>query len=206
RRGIRSVPVIIRGEKINMAQSLADIATFVGKTLNHTRLPVAELMERWRYVLVTARGLIAQIPQERLEQPAYPGRQQRALCELTYHIFQIPDAFLQAVQHGLKDTRDVSDAIFDHLKTVSDVLGYADSVIERLDTWWADQHDKTCAFRIETYYGEQDAEQVIERNTWHTAQHARQLDSVVGAEMSNAHGRIDPTKFDGLPMPQALWQ
>jgi len=204
-RGVRSVPVLIRGEEMIFAQSLKDVAAFVGKSVHDTHLPAAELMGRWRYFLATARGLIAQIPPEHLETRPIAKRD-RSVCQLSYHIFQIPDSFLQAVESGLKDTRDVSNAMLDHLKTVPDLLNYADSVIARHDRWWAAQDDKTYAFRMHTYYGEQDADQVIERSTWHSAQHTRQLDYVLGSEVRGLHGRLDIAKFDGLPMPDGLWQ
>ncbi|VVE20582.1 glutaredoxin family protein [Pandoraea anhela] len=205
KRGIRSVPVLIRGDESIFGQSLNDVAAFVGKKLDHQRLPVPELFQRWTYFLNTARGLIAQIPDELIDQRPVAERD-RTYCQLSYHIFQIADSFLLSVEEGMTDTREVTDAVLDHIRTVPDLLTYADPIIARHARWWEKQADKHCEFNIETYYGPQDAATVIERSTWHTAQHVRQLDHVLGAAVPGVKSRVNPEMFVGLPIPQALWQ
>jgi hypothetical protein len=203
-RGVRSVPVIFRGEEMIFCQSLQDVARFVGKSIDDERLPANELIARWQYFLSTAHGLIGQIPPAQLEvRPV--AKRERNTCQLAYHIFQIPDSFLQARENGLRDTRVVSNAMLDHLRTVPELLAYGTAVMTRLERWWQGQADQTCSFTVQTYYGDQVASQVLERSTWHSAQHTRQLDLVLGEAIPDLRGRVDPAQYAGLPMPDGVW-
>jgi hypothetical protein len=50
-----------------------------------------------------------QIPAERLGERATPGRD-RSIRDLAYHVYQVPDAFLQAVEDGVEDLTSVYNA------------------------------------------------------------------------------------------------
>ncbi len=72
--GARSIPVVVRGDKFTFAQSLTDVAKFVGKDMAFDRLDPAALVERWRYFLEIGQTLIASMDIRRLEVKPVPGR------------------------------------------------------------------------------------------------------------------------------------
>lgn len=203
-RGIRSVPVLIQGERMTYGQSLDDVAAFVGRRREAEPLPPRVLLQRWLTFLAAARELITRIPPDRLEVRPVPERP-RTTRELATHIFQIPESVLEGIEGGLKDTREISNAKFDHIRTPEQLLDYADRVSARLRRWSANVEDGWFETRIATYYGEQPATGVLERGTWHSGQHARQLDRIVH-EVNGTPEIIPPETYEGLPMPRGLWQ
>ena len=77
---------------------------------------------------------------------------------------------------------------------------------ERLERWWKRDGDKAASARLQTYYGEQPLHHVMERCTWHSAQHARQIIAVLegfGIAARRAAHRAD---YAGLPMPAGMWE
>lgn len=202
-RGIRSVPVLIRGDEILFTQSLEDVAKFVGKSRTVNRLPPAELFARWQYFLNTAIGLIEQIPPDRLHD--FPiEKRQRTICNLAYHIFQVPEGVMAMTEGRTRDSRDYDNAIYDHLTTIPQILDFGRGVIEQHRRWWATV-DQSGEKQIATYYGPQPLHQILERGTWHSAQHTRQLGHVLDELKVRVAKPIDKAAFEGLPMPRAIW-
>lgn len=202
--GIRSVPVLLQGGRSTYAQSLDDVAKFVGITRDAQMLPPDVLLDRWLQFLRSSRDLVARIPADRFETRPVPERP-RTNRQLSYHIFQIPESVLESIENGLKDTRDISSASYDHLQSKDDVLAYADAVIARLERWRTTVDKSWFGSTMATYYGAQPAMHVLERGTWHSGQHARQLDLVVSS-LTGAPLAIPPAAYAGLPMPEGIWE
>jgi glutaredoxin len=204
RRGIRSVPVLLQGDRMTYGQSLNDVAAFVGKKRGTERLPPRVLFEKWLQFLTSARELITSIPEDKLEYRPIPERP-RTTRELAYHIFQIPESVLESVENGLKDTRDISNAKYDHIQTGEQLRAYADGILKRMKDWQASVDEAWFTSTVETYYGEQPAMQVLERGTWHSGQHTRQLDLVV-SKLTGGSAVVPPDTYTGLPMPVGIWE
>lgn len=101
--GARSLPVVSRGDAFVFAQSLDQVAAFVGrKRIGVKRLDPQKLISRWLEFLAIARALTAQVPADKLAHKPIPDRD-RTLLELAYHIFQVPDAFLRNVAGEFED-------------------------------------------------------------------------------------------------------
>jgi hypothetical protein len=79
-------------------------------------------------------------------------------------------------------------------------------VISRIEAWWAQLADKSGAQMLPTYYGPQPLHQVLERSTWHSAQHARQLAAVLERYGIPPDGALTPQELAGLPLPERLWE
>jgi len=204
--GVRTVPVVARGGDYVFAQELADVSRFVGREVEFRRLPAPVLMERWQRVLAAARRHAMQIPADRLGARATPGRD-RSIRDLAYHVHQIPDAFLQAVIDGNPDLAVVyNSAPPPEVKTVGDIRGYGLRIAGRLTQWWAGHADKSCSGVAHTYYGDQPLHHVVERCTWHSAQHARQIASVLEGFGIAPEGPLTAQDYEGLPMPVGLWE
>src|SRR3954468_7183968 len=93
--GLRTVPVVTRGKDYVFAQELADVSEFIGRKVDFQRLPPEALIDKWRTTLAAASEQVTPLPHERLGERATPGRD-RSIRDLAYHVYQVPDAFLQA--------------------------------------------------------------------------------------------------------------
>jgi glutaredoxin len=205
--GAKSLPVVSRGGKFVFAQSLDQVASFLGvKSDSAERLPPAELMQRWRAILTLAESLIAQIPPARLDYRPIPNRD-RTLRDLSYHIFQIPDVFVRNVKGEFEDwAHFVNLPVPGDIRTGAEILQFADATTEKLAHWWDELSDRQLLWTVSTHYGRRAAWELLERQTWHSGQHTRQLQAVLegfGVELLETAG---PQLYTGLPLPVALWE
>jgi len=205
--GVRTVPVVSRGREYVFAQELADVSAFLGRAVDFHRLPAEALMRKWRAVLAAAQRHVMQIPPDRLAQRATEGRD-RSIRDLAYHVHQVPDSFLQAVEDGVQDLTSVYNRPPPaHVTEVGHIREYGVSVLERLERWWTREGAANAATAtLRTYYGDQRLHHVMERCTWHSAQHARQIVAVLDRFGIAADGPLTADDYAGLPMPDALWE
>src|SRR3954464_11521541 len=139
--GVRTVPVVARGKDYVFAQELADVSAFVGRKVDFQRLPTRVLYDKWQKVLAAAQRHVLQIPPERLNERATEGRD-RSIRDLAYHIYQVPDAFLQAIEDGVQDLTSVYNAPPPTSVTrPAQIAAYGKSVAERLKNWWSSNPD-----------------------------------------------------------------
>src|SRR5437588_12956941 len=151
--GVRTVPVVARGSDYVFAQELADVSAFVGRKVDFQRLAPAALYDKWQQVLSAAQRHVMQIPAARLGERATPGRD-RSIRDLAYHVYQVPDAFLQAVENGVEDLTAVYNAPPPaQVKTVEQIRAYGAGVAARVQRWWAALPDKSSRQTVKTYYG-----------------------------------------------------
>jgi len=204
--GVRTVPVVARGGEYVFAQELADVSQFIGRKVDFERLPAPALVEKWLKVLAAGERSIAQLPAGRLGERATEGRD-RSIRELAYHVYQIPDAFLQAVIDGEQDLSALyNEAPPAGVRTAGDICAYGSRIMRRLADWWSAQPDKSCGGTLKTYYGEQPLHHVLERCTWHSAQHVRQLIAVLERFGIAPERPLGAEDYAGLPMPEGLWE
>jgi glutaredoxin len=204
--GVRTVPVVARGKDYVFAQELADVSEFIGRKVDFRRMPAPALVERWLHVLESAQRYVVQLPAARLGERATPGRD-RSIRDLAYHIFQVPDAFLQAVQDGVKDLTSVYNAPPPpEVKSAEQIRFYGEKITRKVNDWWKSVSDKSCSGTIDVYYGIQPLHHVLERCTWHSAQHARQIISVLQGFGVAVERPLTEKDYAGLPMPAGLWE
>jgi len=65
------------------------------------------------------------------------------------------------------------------VKSVEQIRAYGAGVAARVQRWWAALPDKSCRQTVKTYYGARPLHELLERCTWHSAQHARQIIAVL---------------------------
>ena len=204
--GVRTVPVVARGSEYVFAQELADVSAFVGRKVDFQRLAPPALYDKWQQVLSAAQRHVMQIPAARLAERATPGRD-RSIRDLAYHVHQVPDSFLQAVEDGVQDLTSVYNAPPPaEVTRVEQIRDYGRSVSARLERWWRRNGDRAAQAKVQTYYGEQPLHHVMERCTWHSAQHARQIMAVLEGFGITPEGPLSATDYAGLPMPAGLWE
>jgi glutaredoxin/uncharacterized damage-inducible protein DinB len=204
--GVKTVPVVARGGEFVFAQALEDVSRFVGLEFAHRRLPPQTLVERWLHVLRAAQRHALQIPADRLQERAVQSRD-RSIRDLAYHVYQIPDAFLQAVENGQQDLTTTYNAPPPPaVVSTKDVQNYGKQITDKLERWWAGLPDKSCRQTVKTYYGERSLHELLERCTWHSAQHARQIVAVLERLGVAPPGPLTAADYAGLPMPKGLWE
>ena len=204
--GVKTVPVVARGREFVFAQALEDVSRFIGKEFSAQRLPAEMLIQRWLKILHAAQRHVRQIPADRLSERAVQSRD-RSIRDLAYHVYQIPDAFLQAVEDGVEDLTSVYNAPPPaHVTDVDDIAAYGSGVEKRLAAWWAQLKDKSARQTVKTYYGVRPLHELLERCTWHSAQHARQIIAVLERLGVKPEAPLTAADYAGLPMPKGLWE
>lgn len=205
--GAQSIPIVSCGNEFVFGQSLKQVAEFIGKAAPRIeRLPPDELMDRWTYFLDLARGQIAQISQEQMMFLPVPDRD-RTVKELAYHIFQVPHSYIESVVDKIEDwTIRCNTPVPANVTTPEHVLNYAMLHTAELKVWWAQLADKNCQWSVATHYGNCTGHELLERQTWHSAQHVRQLQSVMEDLGISLKMKITPDAYRGLPMPIGLWE
>jgi hypothetical protein len=200
--------VLARGEQYIFCQNIDDVAEFVGlQGSGHTPLPPPALLVKWENVLRAAQRYLRQIPDERLQERVIENRE-RSIRLMGHHIFRIGEAFLETAIDDVEYR--VSNANVPPAEgactTGAQIAQYGDAIIEQLATWWKQLEDKTCSQTIKTFYGTPPMHQLLERSTWHSAQHTRQLIAVLERFGIQPDGRLTADDLAGLPLPDGLWE
>jgi hypothetical protein len=204
--GVRHVPVLARGKDYVFAQNLDEVARFVGiEPSGPGRLAPAVLIDRWMLVIATIQRHMRQMPAAKLADFPTPGRDQNT-AGLGYHAIRIGDAFLRAVNDGVQDWVQVSmEPPPPELRTGDAIARYGDEVAARLKLWWAGWKDPACSGSVVIREGEQPLHWFLERSVWHSAQHTRQLASLLTRYGVAPDRPLSRAELDGLPMPEGVW-
>ncbi|TMJ68068.1 MAG: NrdH-redoxin [Alphaproteobacteria bacterium] len=204
--GIRSVPIVRRGKDWANGQVLKDVARVAGiKWGGAKMLPVPELVSRLVTIQQAAQRLFAQIPDDKLGQQL-PNRP-RSYAQLAYHIFNIADAFLEHEVQGLPLKEGAYNRVPPpEMKTKEQILDYGRNVLSGIETWWRGP-GQTANFdtKASVYYGSVTLHDYLERTTWHSGQHVRQMMMVLGMLGIAPDRPVGKETFDGLPMPDKVW-
>jgi hypothetical protein len=125
---------------------------------------------------------------------------------LAHHVFRIVEAFLDAVEKPeeltyestMRGTHEVRRA-----RTWSDL--WRSRSVHASTPGGTARQDPGASSRMATYWGEQSMQEVLERTTWHSAQHTRQLIVVLDSLGRSVDGRLGAADLQGLPLPEKAW-
>jgi hypothetical protein len=202
RLGVRSVPVLSRGDKYTFGQSTKQIVDFLGLSeKSGPELSTDELAARVTKFMDAALELIPLMPADRLDTHV-PGRP-RSYRALAFHLFRVVDAFLDANENvtlvqAMFREEPAADAGTDAL------VAYGRKVRDRFRAWWQ-AGDTAPSKTLQTYYGPQSLHELMERTTWHSGQHVRQYMMLLEKEGVTHHRPLVASDFARLPMPQNVW-
>jgi len=205
---VRTLPVVYKDGKFVIGQNIEDVAKFIGlRGSGLQSLPPEQLIAKWVPVLQAAQRFMLQLSDEQMQGRVIPNRD-RAIWRLCYHIFRIPEAFLETAQDGAEFSSDSPnrEPPPGQFTTAREVAGYGETVITRLKSWWEHLADKSCQRQVQTYFGLQTTHMLYERCTWHSAQHTRQMMAVVERLGLKPDGPLTPAQLAGLPLPERLWE
>jgi DinB superfamily len=205
RLGARSVPVVASGGRFVFAQVLRDVALFLGLEEDPgPLLSPAALARRYERVLETALRLVRQMPDSRLDD-LLPNRP-RSYRTLMHHIFQIGAAFLDAEETGASLTHEALVAPPPpELETSATIADFGKGVRTRFASWWRRAAEEDFGAPMEAYFGKTSRHEVLERTVWHTAQHGRQLASLLERAGIAPDRPLGPADLAGLPLTQKIW-
>lgn len=203
--GARSLPVVSRGDQFVIAQSFGKLAEFLG--LNEQlkpKLSPDELAVRIDRINRGAQRFIGQIPAERFEDKLRNrDRPYRVLC---HHVFRILEGFVEAMSTNAEVRHEsLTQAPPDDMKTPAQVVAYGEQVRQKFNSWWAALPDHSGTRIVSTYYGPTPMHEVMERATWHTGQHVRQLMMLLEGLGIAPDQPMTAADFAGLPMPEKVW-
>jgi len=86
------------------------------------------------------------------------------------------------------------------------IAAFGAGITAGVERWWTGVADKSCGGTVKTYYGVQPLHHVLERSTWHSAQHARQIQVVLEELGVRPDGPLTAKDYAGLPLPAGLWE
>jgi hypothetical protein len=201
-RGIPRVPAVIAGDRAMHGWSPRALAELMGVPYSEpARLPPDELARRLDRVLAAAGRVLRQVPDEHLAMKT-PDRD-RTVRELGYHVFRLSLAFRGAMESGALLEAWIAELPPAGLGDGQAIARYGETVRAALGEWF--RGASPCEGVVQTYYGPQGAHDLLERTTWHAAQHLRQLYALLG-RMGIAPDRpLGDADFAGLPLPRDLW-
>jgi glutaredoxin len=202
--GLRQVPIVTRDGAYADGQVLADVARLCGLAYGATQiLPVPELHQRMDRILTATQTMLAVLPATQLA-TLLPNRP-RSYADLGFHIFNIADAFLEH-DAGIPLVFDAYNRVPPQGWGHRHLAAYGRETQRRVNLWFATPARKRdWQGAADVYYGRQTLHEFLERTTWHSGQHARQLQWVSGQLGLTVAEPLGADLWAGLPMPEQVW-
>ncbi|MDA0342295.1 MAG: glutaredoxin domain-containing protein [Proteobacteria bacterium] len=205
--GVRLVPIVARGDQWANGAVFRDVAKVAGFAWREQPMLAPEVMlARINGILDAAHGVLRQIPEDQLD-TILPGRP-RSYRQLAYHVFNIPEVFLDRVEHDAPYTYEALLSVLPpELETKQQLLDFGMAIKDRLNAWW-ERDGRTTDFTQpgKVYYGDVTLHEVLERTGWHSGQHTRQLMLTLETKLGiPADNPLTDAHFEGLPIPKEIW-
>ena len=200
--GVKTVPILTKGNQYIHAMNLEDVAKFIGHSIEkHVKLSPKQLVEKLDLILAAFQRYLYQVPESKFEVQVVEGRN-RSFFELGYHIFNIVESFIITC-YQQKLTIDMkSQSIPKTIKTKSQLKEYGYQIRKQINQWWVELSDRSCEIQVETYYGNQSVHELLERMTWHIAQHVRETLAFLIRQGINPDRPLTMDDLAGLPLPK----
>ena len=194
--GARSVPIVARAGAFVYAQSIDDVAAFLGLEEVRERPADDELAARIDVILAAAAGTVRQLPDEALDE-LMPNRP-RSYRVLAHHAFRVVESFLDSTAGARLTYEGLTAPPPPSLHGSADIARYGGDVRGRFNGWWKETTAAGRPAEIDTYYGVRPFSEVLHRTASHAGQHARQLVALLkGLDIVPEHV-LPPAVFAGL--------
>ena len=205
RLGARSVPIVSRGDEFVFAQVIHDVVSFLELDEDTSpELSPVQLAEGYDAILEAAIRLVAQMPDDQLENQL-PDRP-RSWRMLLFHVFQIPTAFLDMEETGKALTYENLVATPPPgVSSTAAITEFGHGVRGRFTDWWNRVRDEGFDGPVPTYFGETSRHEMLERTVWHTAQHVRQVGSLLEETGIKPDRPLTSADLRGLPLTDRIW-
>jgi hypothetical protein len=203
--GLDSVPAVCLGDRCVPGGDLAAIAALLGLDYTPPRiLPADQLFAKFTSVLEAATRYFLQAPFDGLAHKS-PDRD-RPFRDLGRHIALIPVAFISGYDNGIMKSEDFRESNVPDSLSGPDIAAEIESARATLARWWqtSGRHDPMDRV-IESYWGMHTLEEVFERETWHSAQHTRQVMMFLEQLRIAPDRPLTAEMLAGLPLPERVW-
>jgi hypothetical protein len=204
RLGIPRPPGVAVGDRVVHGWNPAGYAALLGVAYRAAaRFTPAELAARLDRVLEAAQKLTERFDARQMDH--VPPERKRTLRDLTYHVFRLSLSFADAVDRAELPEEWFEERAPQELVTGGDVARYGALVRARLSGWFQGAGAEEYTRTVQTYYGPQGADDLLERTTWHAGQHLRQLYVLAERLGVTPPAPLPMDALAGLPLPEALW-
>ena len=200
--GVPGVPATILGDRVVHGWNPKALAELVGVPyVEERRLPPAELARRLDTILAATQRALRQIPAEELGTKG-PGRD-RTVRQLGFHVFRVGASFVDTREQGHLSEKWFGENPPAEMADGDALARHGDTVRRRLSAYFA--KPDWCEGSVSTYYGPQNTHAFMERTTWHTAQHLRQIYWLLDRMRVRADSPLTDADLEGLPFPKEVW-
>ena len=199
------MPVVSRGGRFVFAQVIKDVVDFLDLPDDTApELSPEELSAKLDRILETAIRLTRQMPDEHLED-LLPNRP-RSWRVLMHHIYQIPVAFLEMEELGRTLTYEaLTEPPPAVMRTSAAIADHGEAVRARFNAWWSRAAGEDFSSRVPTYFGGTTRHEMLERTVWHSAQHVRQVASLLAQAEVAPDRPLAADDLRGLPLTEKVW-
>jgi glutaredoxin len=196
------LPATCVGDRCVNGLDLSAVAELVGVPYEpRAMMTPAELVERYDLNIAAGLGLIEQMTPEvvsfKLE-----GRD-REILGVAYQVAMVGRSFLEVYSDDKHNTAYYTKP--DDITDRDTVLALGEETRAMMRKWWDEEGQYDSLDRVtQTYWGFPTLHEVLEREVWHTTQHARQVEYALqrcGIEPAQPLG---PANLDGLPLPERV--
>ena len=204
RLGVPRPPAVSLGDRFVHGWNPEGYAALLGVEYRAAKkFTPAELASRLDRVLESGQQLIERFDARQLDH--IPAERKRTVRDLGYHAFRVGLSFVDAVDRASLPESWFEERAPAELVAGADVARYGALVRARLSGWFqgagGDEYKRT----VETYYGPQAADDLLERTTWHCGQHVRQLYVLAERLGVKPPAPLPMDALAGLPLPEAIW-
>lgn len=178
--------------------NLSNIAQLLDLDFDPSPTLVPErLLERLNRFLRAIEEIAPQISTDVLRKKI-PGRD-RTVLQLIHHTVDVASSFTAGREASEPDK--ISDnSSTDRLNSLASLSRKIQFTLASLQATTTDWQSTT-----ETKHGRQTMHQVLERCTWHVAQHMRQLEHFCGKWQQTVRGWPSRIDYEHLPLPENVW-
>jgi hypothetical protein len=91
------------------------------------------------------------------------------------------------------------------METSAAIAEFGDTVRERFKAWAHKTSGEDFSIQVQTYFGATTRHEMLERTVWHSAQHARQVGSLLEQAGVTPGKPITGADIKGLPLTEKIW-
>jgi len=200
--GIRTIPALSLGKKYTLCQSFGDVTKFLGINVNSKLLPPDELVSKLTVVIETAVRLCAQFTEAQLQETFRDRR--RTARDTVFHALRVAEVGVQAAQQ-MELTAESLLEVAPSGWGSTELARFGAEVTKKLHQWWESEVDRELTYTAPTYYGRRSMHDVLERTTYHSAQHTRQVALMLETYGTQPDRPLTADTLKGLPVPEEVW-
>jgi glutaredoxin len=201
--GARGLPVVALGKRYTLCQSFGDVLTFLDLRVGlDPPLPPADLVARADRVLASAVRHTRQFSAAQLA-TVFRNRN-RTIGATCYHLFRVGEMFLDAAAGGELHVEGFAELPPPEWSG-EDLARFGIDVRTLFAEWWQAESERKLTYKVHTYYGERACHDVLERTTYHMAQHGRQIMLMLESNGIAPADPLTPADLVGLPVPAEVW-